>query len=371
MKKIILIVLLVTFGVAAGHFDIDKEKLKLSNRVFDYYDKDKSKTLSFKEFILFLRDVRKKEQEKRLNLTLKRCDKNKDGKIGSDEVPTEEELDDMFRERKRMDKVCVMNKRIFEAVDRNKDNFVTRDEILLSFEKPRVVSRAMRVSKRDELKDFKRFLKRCDKNKDGAITLIEATDQMCFMSSDIFLQYSKDPKKSFKIAKITHTPKYNDKDEVDHMFLDCDKDRDKHLNLIEATSKWCHLTSNDFLRLDKDKDKLLNKEELSKMFAPRANPKKFIFKNLKNMPDDIKMNIAFHQCDSNKDGIFTQNEAKKCEFPMNIFKKFDYDKSKTIEQSDVDLIRKHREFERVDMNSDKKIDKDEFAQRMGSRCRIF
>ena len=111
------------------------------------------------------------------------------------------------------------------------------------------------MPKRDELKEFKELLEGCDKNEDGEITLIEATGNRCYMTSENFLQYSSSHEKSFKIDEVTEAPKHDKAEEVDHQFKECDSNKDQKLTLIEATSKWCHITSDAFIRLDTDNNK--------------------------------------------------------------------------------------------------------------------
>ena len=366
------ILLLLTLCVAETEFNLEKEKSKLSNKVFNHYDIDKSKTLSFEEFSTFSKEMREKELEKRVAMTIKFCDKNGNGKIESSEVPTPKEMREMFVKRKNIATMCHMDSIRFKIIDKDNSKSISREEILLSFKTPMAMREMInRVPKIDKLQIFKDRLKRCDKNEDGNISLIEATSRGCYITSDTFLQYSPNYKTSFKIDKVAHAPKHNKKEEIEYDFKKCDSNSDNNLTLVEATSKWCHLTSDDFIELDRDKNNYLDKREFSQMYAEDVKPPKMPFKIMKDMPPEAKIHIAFAQCDEDENRKMSRDEAKKCEISMEIFNRFDYDKSNTIEQNDLETMQRHREFERVDMNSDKKIDQKEFAERMGNRCRVF
>ena len=367
------LLLLSTLCVAETEFNLEQEKSKLSNKVFNHYDIDKSTTLSLKEFATFSKEMKEKEQEKRIAMLIKSCDKDGNGQIELSEVPTEKEMREMFKKRINMATMCHMDSMRFKFIDKDKSENISKEEILLSFNRQRFrMPEEMEIPKRDELKLFKERLKGCDKNEDGEITLVEATADMCYMSSDTFLQYSSNPKKSFKIDKVTNAPKDDKKERMEHQFKECDSDKNQKLTLVEATSKWCQIVSSDsFSRLDTDENSYLTKSELFKMYDEHRRPSKMPFKIMKEMPPEAQIHIAFGQCDEDRNGKMSKAEAKSCELSMEIFEKFDYDKSNTIEQNDLEMMEQEAEFKMVDMNSNNKIDPKEFAERMGNRCRVF
>jgi len=377
MKPIIInILLLSTLCIAETEFDLElqKDKSKLSNKVFNHYDTDKSRTLSFKEFSIFSKEMRQKEQEKRAVMTIKSCDKNGNEKIELSEVPTEKEMRKMFENRKNMATMCRMDSMRFKFIDKDNNENITKEEILLSYQRPMArwgATMAMEIPKRDDLKFFKEGLERCDKNEDGEITLIEWTSDMCYRNSETFLQYSSNYEKSFKINEVKNTPKHDKDEETNHQFKKCDSNNDQKLTLVESTSKWCHITSDEFSRFDTDNNNYLVKNELSKMYDENTKPSKISFKIMKNMPSEVQISIAFGRCDEDKNAKMSRDEAKACELPMETFEKFDYDKSNTIEKNDLEMMQKRREFEIVDMNSNDKIEPKEFMERMGNRCRVF
>jgi len=374
MKSIIInLALLSSLSLAESAFNLEQEKAKLSNKVFNHYDLNHNATLSFEEFATFSKEMQEKEQNKQVAKTIKSCDKDGNNKIELSEVPTLKERREMFKEPRKMVKMCRMDRGRFEFIDKDKDEHLTSEEILLSYKNrfQRMGMPPREMPKRDELKEFKERLKACDKNEDGALNLIETTSNLCYMTSDIFLQYSSTSEASFKIAEVTHPPKIDKAMGIEHKLKECDGNGDKQLTLVEATSMWCHISSDTFSELDTNGDKLLVKSELTGMFDQRIEPQKFSFKIMKNMPPAAQIHVALGQCDGDKNGKLSREEAKKCELSMEVFEKFDYDKSDTIEANDLEIQRKKREFEMVDMNSDNKIDIKEFTERMGNRCRIF
>ena len=384
-SKLLLVssLLLINASLAqADNFDLQKEQNKLSDRVFKHYDNDKNQQLSLVEFTLFSKDMKRKELEKRMAKMTKLCDKNGDGKIERSEVPTEEEIMKLFEKRgfERRIEICHLSQMEFTEIDQNEDNITSPEEMISFYDEFRYHRPKMRVPDKKEqekrdLKDFKQRLQmRCDTNKDANITLVEISSEPCFMTSDVFLQYSSDPKGSFEIDKITKAPTYENENFYLNMLDRCDKDRDQKLDLVEATSNICHLSSNEFTKIDQDKNALLDKSELTKKSKEMEEPPVPTLLNekmLKHMPPQVQVRMAFSMCDKNEDGNFTLSEAEACKLSIETFKRFDADKSNSIEMNDIKKMEELEEFKRVDMNDDKSIDPKEFAERMGNRCRVF
>ena len=369
------ILLFSTLCFAETPFDLKKEEIKLSNKVFNHYDLDKNSLLSFEEFIAFSKDIKKKEEEKRAEKMMKSCDKDENGTIEFSELLTQKELRGLFKSGGRnMHNFCTYPKSMFSEMDKNEDKSITKLEIVASFQQ-RMRGFGMpsvSVRKRDELKEFKERLISCDKNEDGNLTLIEATGKGCYLTSNTFLEYSSNPKKSFKIADVKKSPKNGKSNRVEQMFQKCDENKDNKINLVEATSMYCRITSDMFIEVDENNDSFLLKEDLKKMFGKREKPSKSKFQDMaKNMPKEMLIPMAFSMCNENRDEKMTKEEAKKCGVEMKLFDAFDSDKSETIEENDLQTIQLRREFEMVDMNEDKKIDQKEFSERMGNRCRVF
>lgn len=366
--------------IKADNFNLKEEQKKLSNRIFGHYDQDKNGLLSFEEFSAFSKDMKRKELEKRVGMIIRSCDKNKNGAIELSEVPTQEERmklfeDGSFSDRKSM---CNFRRMEFKEIDQNEDNISTKEELIKfnnqsHFRIPKITKPNKTEIKKRELDNFKRQLKRCDKNHDKNITLIEITSNICFMTSDIFLQYSSDPKGSFEIEKIVKAPKYDRENDFISMIDRCDKNKDKKLNLVEATSNECHLSSNEFSQIDTDKSTFIVKSELIKKKKQEMKPipRGLNDTMMKHMPPQIQIRMVFSICDKNHDRNFTISEAKDCNLSMEKFKTFDTDNSQSIELNDIEEIRIIEGFKMGDINKDKKIDIKEFSERMGNSCRIF
>jgi len=359
---------------AEQQFDLEKEKSKLSNKVFNHYDLNKDKTLSFDEFIAFSHEMKEKEENKRIEETIKSCDKNHNGKIESTEVPTEEEMEEAFKKGfQNVEKICYIEKMEFNNINRNQDDFITKEEIKASYNRSYLAmwdNTVEEMPKIDEVKDFKKQLEQCDKNKDREINLIEATSEICYMTSEEFLEYSSSPQKSFSIDEITHPPK--SQINVETKFKRCDSNNDSQLNLVEATSMFCNLPSDEFIKLDSDKSDFLTKTELKKLYKEEENELyKVPVKIVKEMPPMIQISVAVNQCDENKDKKLTRDEAESCELPMKTFDQYDYDKSNSIESNDIKMLQEVEEFKMADMNSNNKLEPKEFEERMGNRCRSF
>jgi len=359
---------------AEPQFDLEKEKSKLSNKLFESYDFDKDKTLSFDEFTTFSNDMKRKEETKRMEQTIKSCDKNHNDKIESTEVPTEEAMEEAFKKGfQDVEKMCHMDKMEFKEINRNDDDFITKEEILASYNRTYVdmwEETPTDMPKIDMLKDFKKQLERCDENKDREITLIEATSEVCYMTSEEFLEYSSDPEKSFTIDEVTKAPKERGIN-MENRFKRCDSNSDSKLNLVEATSMYCNMPSDEFIKLDSDKNNFLTNTEIKKMYDEELNDNKIPIKIFKEMPPIVQINIAINQCDENKDKKLTKDEAESCELALNIFEQYDYDKSNTIEENDIKMIQSMEEFNRIDNNNNKKLEPKEFEESLGNQCQGF
>ena len=368
-------------ALKADNFSIQEEQQKLSSRVFNHYDEDKSQALSVEEFALFTKDMKRKELEKRVEMILKSCDKNQDGKVELSEIPTEEELMKFFENVsfKMRRAMCHFREVEFKQVDKNEDNVSTKEELMLFhsqpiYARPKMIQQPSKAfMEKRALEGFKKQLKRCDKNGDKNITLVELTSERCMSTSDVFLQYSSDPKGSFEMEKIDKAPRYGMEDYFLGMIRRCDRDKDSKLDLVEATSQECHLSSDEFSRIDQDKDGFLVNAELekkSKAGVTTLTPFQ-MDSRMEHMPPQIQLRMAFSMCDRDKDQNFTMQEAKDCNLSMEKFKLFDSDKSNSIEFNDIEQIEMLEAFKMVDINDDKKIDFKEFSIRMGGRCQVF
>ncbi len=370
--SVISTLLSTTLALADNSFDLEKEQSKLSYRVFEYYDTNRDKTLSLDEFVRFSKEIQKKEQEKLLAKTLKSCDKNKNKQIEASEIPTDKELEEAFKKDfYNAEKMCPLDKIEFDSIQKEHNDFITKEELLQSYNQRYFGMwnhKPTEEPKEDKLKHFKERLKECDKNKDGSLTLIEATADLCYMSSEDFLNYSKSPDESFVIDEIS-TISTNQEMEQEERFKHCDSNSDNKLNLVEATSLFCTMTSDEFIKLDSDHNNYIDPTEIKKMYeeASLNTPVKIV----KEMPPIVQISIALNQCDEDKNRILTKDEAELCELPMATFEKYDFDKSNSVEDNDMKMAQNIEAFNQVDINGNQKLEAEEFEERMGNRCRSF
>ena len=365
------LLLFSTLAIAEPQFNLKEERTALSNKIFNHYDNNKDKILSLDEFNSFTNEMKQKENLKHVENTLKSCDKNTNGKIELSEIFTEKEMEESFKQGEQaINQICYIDKMEFNRINKDEDEFITKEEILLSFTEPTLgmwEDTPPEMLKSDELKEFKERLENCDKNRDRELTLIEATSNICYMSSELFLKYSTDPEKSFSIDEVTKAPNER-KLEIEHKFKHCDDNSDNKLSMVEATSMFCNIQSDEFIKMDSDNNKYLSKDEIKKMYDKELNGDNMVpVKISKEMPPIIQVSIAINQCDENKDRKLTKDEAETCELPIKTFEKYDYDKSNSIEENDMKMMQTVEEFNRVDTNKNKKLEAKEFQEYMGNR----
>ncbi len=377
MKRVIgTLSILATLCMAKDAFyaELERGKSKLTQKVFNHYDRDKNTILSFKEFSILYKEAKEKAMEKRAKIVIKSCDKNGNGKIDLKEAPSIEEMQKIYKKSKMQARVkmCRMNKEEFKYIDKDNNKVITKGELIDSYKRPRWSYMQKNRQKIDKLKIFKTHLKEdCDKNKDGKITLKEATSMRCYMDSDTFIKYSGGADKSFKISDVKDTPKDDTEERIKHLIKMCDKNGDLKLNLVEATSKWCQMSYDRFEELNKNRDNYLSKSELMGLYKEYKESNIATIEHMKDAPAEVQISFALGACDADNSEDLSRQEAKKCKLSMKIFNKFDYDKNAKIDKSDMDLMAQHRTFKMTDTNSDGKIDFKEFSARMSRMCVIF
>ena len=371
MKIVIAFITLMVVVSAKEQFfkKLEKGKHELTQELFNHYDSDKNGVLVFSEFKLFYKDAKVKAMEKRALRVIKSCDKNGNGTIELSEVPSIEDISKIYENGKIEYSCKQIDKDFFKIIDKDKNNIVTKDEYIKFLLKPKKWTSPKKMS---ELDMFKYKLKNfCDINKDGNITLKEATSLRCFIDSDTFIKYSGGADKSFKISDVKSAPKDDTEELAEHMLKECDKNGDLKLTLVEATSRWCKMFYEDFVRLDKNKDNILSKSEFAKRYDFKKSNSKPSIEDVKNYSPSQKVTFAYNACDYNADNKLSKKEAKECKLPIKIFKKYDYDKNSYIGQNDIELIKIHSLFKRTDTNNNSKIDFNEFIDKMANVCVVF
>lgn len=157
---------------------------------------------------------------------------------------------------------------------------------------------------------------------------------------------------------MMHQDKRKEPNTLPDLLTRCDANKDNKLTLIEATSNKCRLSSDTFIAMDIDKNSFLEKDELAQMNRQKDEPK-INLNDIKNLPPLMHISVIFSICDINQDIKLTTEEAVACKLNMNIFTKYDYDKSNTIEENDIDKVNIYAQFKRLDTNSNNAIDKKE------------
>ena len=308
LNKIVIFIVFMATSIFAKDIQlhIEDEEHKLDAKVFKHYDKDKNSVLSLEEYSLFAKDKKQKMFKNVASEVMTVCDKNNDNFIALDELVPESKWDLSRGNHKQ----CFLREDEFKSMDKNKDNLLSSQEYLSFFESADSKYKGMFSShkeeiQKEELDGFKETLTLCDKNKDGQLTLVEFTSNQCHMSSDMFLNYSTSYQKSFEIAKVTKLP--------------------------------------------------------SRPSVGRGEDKLDI-NAMDGLPKEAQIGILFSMCDTNKDMRLIVEEAQNCKLNMEIFDTFDYDKSASIDKNDIAMISKIEEFNRVDLNQNKKIDLEEFSK---------
>ena len=268
-------------------FDLEKEKNTLNQNIFTHYDKDKNKVLSFEEFSLLSKELKKKELKKMTNDLWERC-ANKDNFIASDKALDEAEI---IKSQPK----CYLTKTEFQDMDKDNDHKVSREELVTYY-----------------------------------------TDAMSYRG-------------------MISPNGIRKRNELPDLLMACDTNKDDKLNLIEATSSKCSMNSDTFIEMDKDKNSFLEKNELKQMNQRNEDPK-IDLNNIKDLPPEMHISLIFSMCDTNQNMKFTTQEAVECKLNMSIFTKYDYDKSNTIEENDIDKVYMYGEFKRLDTNANNAID---------------
>lgn len=164
-NTIILSILFLSSLILAqkNQFDLEKEKNKLHQNMFTYYDKDDNKALSFEEFTLLSKELKKKQLNKMINNLWKRC-ANKDNFITWDKVLSEE---DIIKSQPK----CYLTKMEFQQMDKDNNHKVNKEE-LVTYYTDAMSHRGMispnGIRKQNELPEL---LLACDTNKDNKLNL--------------------------------------------------------------------------------------------------------------------------------------------------------------------------------------------------------
>jgi len=215
-------------------------------------------------------------------------------------------------------------KKIFTIFDIDKDAKLSLDEFVVF---------SVEGKKRQEIKEARKTIAHCDKNNNGKIDLKETSSK-----EDMF----------------------------------------KHLdiNSFEKMKLMCPITREQILKIDKNKDSSISEKELVDSYSnPLSTPFGDVASNVpenfrKKMPPQMQIIIAISNCDPNKDKKLSIKEAKACDIDLDFFKKFDIDKSNTLEIKDLMKVQYLKLFNTTDINKNNSLEVNEFVKYLDERCKI-
>jgi len=180
----------------------------ISNSSFKKYDSNNNLTISFNEYFNYFPNRQRIPAYVRplnnisigANARFKQCDKNNDKKINQQEATLE---------------TCHINKAVFTMADKNKNNFISLNEL------------TSLPAKYARYRDF------------------------------FYLPHDRD--------KVVYMTMYNASTSIELLFQaidECDSNHDRKLNQSEATAEKCGFTKTEFLNADISKDGLLSDNDL-------------------------------------------------------------------------------------------------------------
>ena len=193
------IFLLATSLFAESVMDLNKEKKVFFGKVFTLYDNNHNEKISMEEYSIYLKERQKRVAEKQAVAMLKKCDKNANNKIDKSEISSEKSMFKMLegKSSKRVEEICPLSFMLANTMDRNKDNFITKEEILDFFIKPKTLFPAF--PKQVPLDNLKHFpmqtrvamaLEQCDSDHNKKLTPKEFT--ACKFEKAIFKEFDHD-----------------------------------------------------------------------------------------------------------------------------------------------------------------------------------
>ncbi len=306
MKYTVLIPFLLSSTLFAQNKTLESNipKQKSEDSIFSKIDINKDEKVSFKEIHDYKVKIDIERMKVQVEETFKRCDKNKDGKISKEETSSKSADKENLK--------CRLPAIVLDTMDQNQDGFLDKKEAMDNI-RPSISQRS-KIAKqmRQKLKE------REDKIRAKYIV------------------------KRFEI---------------------CDKDKDELLTLREATSRVCGYNSDTFDELDKNLDELLSFEEMStKIDQNKALQKELKSKTFQEASPLKKFSMAIYLCDSDNDGLLSQDEAyyADCGIQSVIFKKYDFNKDGYIDRDENAMVHESKNFEKYDKDKDGFLDKDEF-----------
>lgn len=307
------------YGTSYGGSALDNDiEQAISTTLFDKIDIDKNNKVSFDEVYEFRIQSERKRNEKHANDFMTKCDKNKDGKVGEDEL-IKLSLDDREMSHTQLtnnDGDCQAPIEILEIMDADGDGFITKEEVI-----------------------------------------------------DMAMHHRRPPRKTKK--KMKERQEQRMRKHQQERFERCDTDKDQFLTLREAASMHCHIYTEMFDARDKDGDALISQQEMQEdVKPPEFDNDSDPYDIERNMPPSALLQMKMSNCDKNENGKLELNETgdKGCEIDLPYFNSVDSNADGAIDYSEMKRMNMKQSFDEMDANNDGWLDKKEFK---GSRIRYL
>ena len=156
----------------------------------------------------------------------------------------------------------------------------------------------------------------------------------------------------------------------------CDNNSDQKIDKKEAVLKTCHIDKSVFTIADKNKNNFISIDELVSLPAKYARFRHFLYlpskddkiecvSYLSDTPETYELLLeSIDECDNNSDVKLDKSEAtaEKCGFTEKEFLEADTNKDGFFEYKDADLIQEIRFFHELDVDSNGKLDFDEWVE---------
>lgn len=255
------------------------------------------------------------------------------------------------------------------------------------------------VKQENGKRDADQLIKRCDKDKDGMISLSELPTEEtmndrvknsdlsfhCMLPKEILelMDLNEDGLLTLEEAKkglsSNHQPNKKVKKKLQKKMLSkeatrrkkefshCDTNFDEILTLREAMSKNCslHLYTEQFDAYDTNSDLILTLEEIAKeahqVKATQSENSKLIERR-KNMPPLERLQSAFFDCDADEDDRLNKAETieARCEQDLAYFDTVDYDLDGYITHNELQRMKSKEQFDNMDKNKNGHLEEKEY-----------
>ena len=276
-------------------FVIKSLKSPYSQNIFSHIDKNQDKGISFDEFHKNFKQKTLSNDNKMFTQMFYACDRNHNQQIDYHEAQITMARN-YYNDIRIYDEniqlpvnICDLSQHIFKSFDLNSDMSVNFNEFLRSMQENQKkhyipTSEAKEYAKKEKKETTEHRFKQCDKNKDTNIDKLEATMQTCQINTTVFTIADSNHNQLISVNELYDLPsKYarfrrylylapknmgdiNKTPDIYSVFTmatsECDSNYDDKLDRVEATSKSCGFTEEDFLKVDTSQDDLFTYKDI-------------------------------------------------------------------------------------------------------------